>query len=92
VFYLQSFFIPTNVKPEMVDLIIIVCCCLHNFLRDEYQAKHTYYVEGQERNDELPTDIMIPLAGVGGYAKSEGFKVRSRFTDYFWQKSKQHTS
>lgn len=31
----------------------------------------------------MPKENMIPLAWVGGFAKSEGFMVRSMFTDYF---------
>lgn len=82
----RIFFTPINVKPETVDLIVWVCCCLHNYLREEYfdccspisQAEETY---------ELPTENMIPLPGVGGFARSEGFEVRSQFTDYFRNRS-----
>lgn len=79
----RIFFTPINVKPETVDLIVTVCCCLHNLLRDDYIAKHPCDGETQDIIDELPADNMIPLAGTGGFAKSEGFKVRSRFTEYF---------
>ncbi|XP_069678805.1 putative nuclease HARBI1 [Periplaneta americana] len=79
----RNFFTPINVEPETVDLIVTVCCCLHNLLRDDYIAKPPCDGETQAIIDELPADNMIPLAGTGGFAKSEGFKVRSRFTEYF---------
>lgn len=82
----RIFFTPINVLPQTVDLIVIVCCALHNFLRDEYISNNPHYKEGPNIH-ELPAENMIPLAGKGGFAKSEGFKVRYRFTDYFKDKS-----
>lgn len=97
----RIFFTPINLKPETVDLVIFVCCCLHNMLRNEFIANNpqtpTHVVV-----DEVPTKNMIPLAGTGGFAKSEGFKVRSMFMEYFnsmhykkhvqeWQKYKKTT-
>lgn len=77
----RIFFTPINIKPETADLIIFVCCSLHNMLRRDYSsARPSTEVENTEG---LPSDNMIPLAGSGGFAKSEGFQVRSRFTDYF---------
>lgn len=38
----RVFFTPINVKPETVDVITLVCCCLHNFLRDEFLAKRSF--------------------------------------------------
>lgn len=32
----RIFFTPINLKPENVDSVIVVCCCLHNMLRDDY--------------------------------------------------------
>lgn len=77
----RIFFTPINLKPETVDLVIFVCCCLHNLLRDDFIAKnppnHTVI-----QDFEVPTQNMIALAGTGGFAKSEGFKVRSRMMEY----------
>lgn len=78
----RVFFTPINLKPETVDLVIFVCCCLHNMLRDEFIANNPQSKQLQQV-DEVPTNNMIPLAGTGGFAKSEGFKVRSQFVDYF---------
>ncbi|KAJ8938660.1 hypothetical protein NQ314_011399 [Rhamnusium bicolor] len=81
---MHDFFTPINIKPETADLIIWVCCCLHNYLREESLNCHSF--DEVEETYELPRDNMIPLAWVGGFAKSEGFHVRSRFTDYFTMK------
>lgn len=83
----RIFFTPIAVKPETVDDIIMVCCCLHNFLRDDFINKYPNHGEIEESIHELPVNNMIPLAGIGGYASSEGFKVRSRFTEFFTGKS-----
>lgn len=79
----RVFFTPINIKPETVDLIITVCCCLHNMLRKEYSSAHVNRAEEQIEDLTFPTETMIPLAGRGGFAKSAGFQVRTRFTDYF---------
>lgn len=77
----RIFFTPINLKPETVDLVIFVCCCLHNLLRDEFIV-HNPQSLPHIQLDEVPTQNMIPLAGTGGFTKSEGFQVRSRFEDY----------
>ncbi|KAG8235514.1 hypothetical protein J437_LFUL015748 [Ladona fulva] len=74
-FTFRVFFMPINVKPETIDLNIMICCCLQNFLRKEYLNKNSNNAEGLYRNEELPTDNMIPLAEVGGFAESGGFEV-----------------
>lgn len=65
-----------------MDLVIFVSCCLHNMLRDEYIANNPNSLPFVQV-DEVPSKNMIPLASTGGFAKSEGFKVRGRFEDYF---------
>ncbi|KAG8234899.1 hypothetical protein J437_LFUL015600 [Ladona fulva] len=56
---------------------------LLNHTGEEYLNKYPNNVEEQYRNDELPTDKIIPLAGVGGFAKSEGFKELSSMLNIF---------
>lgn len=77
----RIFFTPINLKPETVDLVIFVCCCLHNMLRNEFIANNPHTLPIIQV-DEVPTQNMIPLAGTGGFAKVEGFKVRSRIAEY----------
>ncbi|KAG8252188.1 hypothetical protein J6590_064219 [Homalodisca vitripennis] len=57
-------------------------CRLHNWIRDDFIERNLKGLVTHLQH-ELPTQNMIPLAYVGGYAKAEGFKVRSSFTDYF---------
>lgn len=78
----RIFFTPINVKAETVDLIIWVCCCLHNYLREESLDRCAPFSQAEDTH-ELPKDNMIPLPGVGGFANSEGFEVRAQFKDYF---------
>lgn len=80
-------FTPIYLKPETVDLIITVCCCLHNLLRDEYLSENPFSSDVAQTMEDFPTQNLIPLAGTGGFAKSEGFQVRTLFTDYFSSQS-----
>lgn len=84
----RIFFTPIYLKPETVDMVVVVCCCLHNLLRDEYLLSHSPHNFSQSLSEsfqisELPTHNLIPLAGTGGFGKLEGFEVRRRFTEYF---------
>ncbi|KAG8327680.1 hypothetical protein J6590_015712 [Homalodisca vitripennis] len=69
----RIFVTPINLKPETVDLVIFVSCCLHNWIRDGFIARNPKGLVTHPQH-ELPTQNMIPLAYVGGYAKAEGLK------------------
>lgn len=79
----RIFFTPINVKPSTVDLIVFVSCCLHNMLRREYVQNHPSKKHEFDMTVTIPTENMIPLRGTGGYACTEGFDVRTRFSNYF---------
>lgn len=83
----RIFFTPIAVNPETVDLIIMICFCLHNMLRDDFVNQNPNHRDTEESIHGLPIENMILLAHTGGFAKSEGFRVRSRFTEYFKWKS-----
>ncbi|KAJ8928133.1 hypothetical protein NQ314_019359 [Rhamnusium bicolor] len=68
-------FTPINIKTSTVDLIVLACCCLHNMLRNEYILNHRRKTN-LEGNLLFPTENMIPLKGIGGFACTEGFQVR----------------
>lgn len=79
----RIFFTPINLKPETVDLVIFVSCCLHNLLRDEFLSNSPPPGPLEFPDIEMPAENMIPMAWKGGFVKSEGFKVRDTFTEYF---------
>lgn len=79
----RIYFTPINLKPETIDAVIVVCCCLHNMLRDDYLSANPSNAERIPSLEDLPTHNLIDLAGTGGFAQAEGFQVRSRFTEYF---------
>lgn len=79
----RIFFTPIHLKPETIDLVIVVCCCLHNMLRDEYLSKNPLNADRTLNLEDFPTQNLINLAGTGGFAHSEGFRVRRLFTEYF---------
>jgi len=74
-------FTPINVLPQTTDVIVIVCCILHYFLRDECITNNPNYNE--RPNIQLPNDNMSHLVAEGGFAKSEEFKVMYQFREYF---------
>lgn len=79
----RVFYTPIALKPETTDDLIIVACCLHNFLREAHlEAQKSPYYEFDPA--ELPpSDNFIPLARRGGFANIDGFAVRDCFMDYF---------
>jgi len=79
----RIFFTPINLKPETIDSVIVVCCCLHNMLRDDYLSTNPSTADRTLNIKDSPTQNMINLAGTGGFAQAEGFRVRSQFTDHF---------
>lgn len=79
----RIFFTPINLKPETVDSVIVVCCCLHNMLKDDYISRNPSQQVIYQDVEDFPTRNMISLAGTGGFTKFDGFQVRIRFTDYF---------
>lgn len=74
----RIFFTPIYLKPETVDLVVTVCCCLHNLLRNEYLSENPFRADITQNLEDFPTENLIPLAGTGGFTESEGFQVRSR--------------
>jgi len=76
-------FTPINLKPETVDSVIVVCCCLLNMLRDDSISRNPSQLVIYQDVEDFPTQNMILLAGTCGFTKSDGFQVRGRFTDYF---------
>ncbi|KAG8296295.1 hypothetical protein J6590_060299 [Homalodisca vitripennis] len=63
---------------------LFVSCCLHNWIRDDFIARNPKGPVTHQQH-ELPTQNMMPLTCVGGYAKAEGFKLRS--TEHAAQKA-----
>ncbi|KAG8323958.1 hypothetical protein J6590_103764, partial [Homalodisca vitripennis] len=50
---------------------LFVSCCLHNWIRDDFIARNPKGPVTHQQH-ELPTQNMMPLTCVGGYAKAEG--------------------
>lgn len=76
------FHVPIGLKPETMDDVIIVACCLHNLLRyANLEANGTPHY--QVENIPPPTENMRPLAAAGGYADANGFDIRDAFNEYF---------
>lgn len=77
----RIFYSPIAVLPDTTDSIVMVTCCLHNMLRDEYIQNNGAY--HQNSDPQLPTGNMLPLGRPGGFGNLEGFDVRNKFRKYF---------
>lgn len=93
----RIFFTPIHLLPETVDDVIVVCCCLHNMMREGYLSRCGRANYELDPNVALPTENLLPLRATGGYANVSGFTVRNTFASYFveegkvaWQDSKVH--
>lgn len=80
-----------NISPEHLDIIILACCALHNFLRKDKCA----WQAGELETEELPEGL-IDLQNIGGNFQREAFAIREQFKQYFtsnegsvpWQQDK----
>ena len=79
----SHFYTAINLLPETVDDIVIVCCGLHNMLRDVYGTKFRAPNYEPDPTQEPPTDNLVDFARGREYANFEGFSVRNSFAAYF---------
>lgn len=79
----RIFYSPINLKSETVDDVVIVCCCLHNMLRDAYGTKSCNPNTEPDSTHQPPTDNFRNLVRARGFADYEGFAVRDSFAKYF---------
>lgn len=79
----RIFHTPINLLPETVDYVIIVCCCLHNMLREAYLSQSGTASYELDPTEEPPKDNLINFARAAGYANYEGFAVRNSYATYF---------
>lgn len=77
----RIFYSPIAGLPETTDLIIIITCCLHNMLREEYISNISKQIV-YDTNTQ-PNNSMLLLARAGGFGNIEGFEVRDKFQLYF---------
>lgn len=78
----RIFYTPIAVAPSVVDDLILTACCLHNLLRDGYLEENNspFY---QYNIEETNHNNMINFARFGGFANSEGFRIRDQLKDFF---------
>lgn len=79
----RIFYTAINLNPDTVDNVVIVCCCLHNMLRDAYGTKSCAQNYEPDPTQEPPTDNFINIARARGFADYEAFAVRDSFAAYF---------
>lgn len=76
----------TSVNPRTVNNVIIVCCYLHNILREGYLAN-----TGRANYDptqKLPTHNLLPLRRTGGYTNAQELTLKNTYASYFIVKGK----
>lgn len=62
----RIFYTAINLLPETVDDVVIVCCCLHNMLRDAYCTKSRTPNYEPDPTQELPQTISLILQELAG--------------------------
>lgn len=80
-----------NISPDHLDIIILACSALHNFLRKDACA----WQAGELDTEEVPEGL-IDLHNIGGNFQREAFAIREQFKQYFtsnqgsvpWQQDK----
>lgn len=78
----RVFYTPLAVSPEVVDDLILTCCCLHNLLRDGYLEENSSPVYHYNKEDRK-RDNLLNLRRIGGFHNKEGFQIREKLTHFF---------
>ncbi|KAJ8934278.1 hypothetical protein NQ314_013464 [Rhamnusium bicolor] len=79
----RVFYTPIAVAPDVVDDLILTCCCLHNLLRDGYLEDNNNSQFFTYNNEETIQNNMISFSCFGGFSNSEGFEIRDKLKDFF---------
>lgn len=77
----RVFYTPIPISPETCDDLIMSACCLHNILRDGYLENQQ--IPRYHREEEIPSDNMIRMTNVGGFANAGGLAIRDTLKEYF---------
>lgn len=78
----RVFYSPIALNPKTCDKLIMVCCCLHNLLRDAYLEKNSKPYYEYDSKVQMPESV-TSLTGAGGFGNADGLEIRELFTDYF---------
>ncbi|KAL0830080.1 hypothetical protein ABMA28_003537 [Loxostege sticticalis] len=78
----RVFYTPIAIAPNVVDDLILTCCCLHNLLRDGYLERHSLPFHIYNATDR-PEENMIDIVGSGGFANRDGFQIRENLKNFF---------
>lgn len=71
------------VQPEIIDKIILTCCIVHNFLREEKLSYGIDEMVESTSNLSLPTNFKTLAVTLGRTGNFEAYSVRERFRDFF---------
>ena len=66
---------PINQRPDVVENMVLACCAMHNFLREEYSAVY----DGPETNSSLQQAVLSGSTNPTQQAKI----TREVLTEYF---------
>lgn len=75
-----------NLRLDRIDLIVLTCCVLHNFLRKSdcpYSLSDAFDIEDTTIDDVLPTPAFTALQVNNGNSSKDAKSVRDTYVAYF---------
>ena len=86
----RVFMTPIGLSPERVEVLIMACCCLHNFLRTQSGAKAIYMPSESVDSENPETHEVVPgtwrqselSQGLAPPSKEKGHRQRTMAKDY----------
>lgn len=82
----RIFFTPIDMHTKSVDLIIVCCCIIHNFMCDE---KDYEICDNEEKSTATTTWFQSFEENISGRYEINATETRGVLTDYFYHKNQQ---
>ncbi|CAK1583533.1 unnamed protein product [Parnassius mnemosyne] len=75
-----------NLSIQRIDLVVLTCCILHNFLRrsgSNYSDYELFAIDDSTVEENIPVQGIIPLNVINGNISNDAKFVREEYVQYF---------
>ncbi|CAK1587982.1 unnamed protein product [Parnassius mnemosyne] len=75
-----------NLSIQRIDLVVLTCCILHNFLRrsgSNYSDYELFDIDDSTVEENIPVQGIIPLNVINGNVSNDAKFVREEYVQYF---------
>lgn len=75
-----------NLSIQRIDLVVLTCCILHNFLRrsvSNYSEYELFDIDDSTVEENIPVQGIIPLNVISGNVSNDAKLVREEYVQYF---------